>query len=162
MQTKPETNRFKENSKENIIDTFSFQLGMINCFIEMVACGVKRLALSPPLTKKEFQAVKPLSDRLVKEFNIFSYRETSLIKTHLQSDSFTKNKSVILYYKSEHVLEQYISLKEKTERLIREDTYNPDEKISVTREFLTLLSYPDDVIHEKLVHPHKDPFIITD
>jgi hypothetical protein len=29
------------------IDPLSFSLGMINCFVEMVACGVKRLALSP-------------------------------------------------------------------------------------------------------------------
>ena len=27
------------------IDRISFELGMINCFVEMVACGVKKLAI---------------------------------------------------------------------------------------------------------------------
>jgi hypothetical protein len=33
------------------VDKVSFELGMINCFAEMVSCGVKKLAISPPLRK---------------------------------------------------------------------------------------------------------------
>ena len=40
------------------IDPRSFQLGMINCFAEMVAAGVKRLAISPPLAPEEYKEIK--------------------------------------------------------------------------------------------------------
>jgi len=36
--------KVKENLK---IDRISFQLGMINCFVEMVACGVKKIGIKP-------------------------------------------------------------------------------------------------------------------
>lgn len=47
------------------IDRLSFQAGMINCFVEMVACGVKKLALSPPLTPDEYEKIKPWSKKLL-------------------------------------------------------------------------------------------------
>jgi hypothetical protein len=39
--------------RDLVIDRLSFQLGMIDCFAEMVAAGVKRLAISPPLDQEE-------------------------------------------------------------------------------------------------------------
>ena len=47
------------------IDTYSFQLGMINCFVEMVACGVKRLAISPPLAPDEYARLEAASNKIV-------------------------------------------------------------------------------------------------
>jgi hypothetical protein len=39
------------------IDAFSYKVGMINCFVEMVACGVKKLAIK--ISQKE--SVSPYS-----------------------------------------------------------------------------------------------------
>lgn len=75
-------------------------LGMINCFVEMVACEVKRLALSPPLLPGDYQKIQPASEKIVKGFNIQSYLEKSLLDTDLQSADFTKGKWSILYYRS--------------------------------------------------------------
>lgn len=36
----------EESKSLETIDRVSFEIGMINCFVEMVACGVKRLALT--------------------------------------------------------------------------------------------------------------------
>ena len=47
------------------IDVFSFQVGMINCFVEMVAVGVKQLAISPPLTPVDYEKIRPYSDQIV-------------------------------------------------------------------------------------------------
>jgi len=57
-----------EGKETLTIDDFSFQLGMINCFAEMVACGVKRMAISPPLSPDDYSRVSAASDLIVKQF----------------------------------------------------------------------------------------------
>ena len=47
------------------IDRTSFQLGMINCFAEMVAVGVKCLAISPPLDPEEYEGIREASEAIV-------------------------------------------------------------------------------------------------
>jgi hypothetical protein len=142
------------------VDRISFQLGMINCFAEMVACGVKRLALSPPLTPEDHDRLKGASDDIVRGFSIKSYTEKSLLVTDLQSDDFTRGKWSILYFKDDGALEAYLELKKKKEHLEREGTYDREARRSVSKAFMELLSYPDDVIEEKLSQEQpKDPYI---
>jgi len=74
------------------IDRASFQLGMINCFCEMVAMGVKRLAISPPLSPLEYEAIREASDTIVGRSGIHAYLEHSLLVTHLQPAEFTRGK----------------------------------------------------------------------
>jgi hypothetical protein len=132
------------------IDRISFQLGMINCFVEMVACGVKKLALSPPLLPEDYQKIQPASEKIVKGFNIQSYLEKSLMVTDLQTPDFTKGKWSILYFRSNDVLESYLELKKKKEKLEAAGKYDKAARKEISREFMRLLSYTEDVIEEKL------------
>jgi len=144
------------------IDPFSFQLGMINCFVEMVACGVKQLALSPPLSLSEYEAIAPYSEQIVEGFGIASYLENSLIVTMLQSPAFTQNKCSVLYYKNEATLNAYRKLKEKQARLVASDDYDANAQKEISVAFMELLSYPRDVIASKLSGVHPDPFILIE
>jgi hypothetical protein len=132
------------------IDRISFQLGMINCFVEMVACGVKKLALSPPLLPGDYQKIQQASEKIVKGFNIKSYLEKSLLVTLLQTEDFTKGKWSILYYKNNDVLESYLELKKKKQELEAVGKYDKAAGKEISREFMRLLSYTEDVIEEKL------------
>lgn len=132
------------------IDRISFQLGMINCFVEMVACGVKTLALSPPLCPEDYKKIRIASEKIVKGFNIQSYLEKSLLVTYLQTDDFTRGKWSILYFKDNEVLRQYLELKEKKNRLEAAGKFDNDAGKEISREFMKLLSYPGDVIDAKL------------
>jgi hypothetical protein len=132
------------------IDRISFELGMINCFVEMVACGVKRLALSPPISPQDHERIKQASDDIVKGFGIQSYLEKSLLLTDLQSEEFTTGKWVILYYEDDDVLNAYLALKEKKQRLEKSGRYDREARREISREFMRLLSYPEDKIEEKL------------
>jgi hypothetical protein len=139
------------DSKETLkIDRISFQLGMINCFVEMVACGVKKLALSPPLLPVEYQKIQQASEEIVKGFNIQSYLEKSLMVTDLQTPDFTKGKWSVLYFKSNDVLESYLELKKKKKELETAGKYDKAASKEISGEFMRLLSYTDDVIEEKL------------
>jgi hypothetical protein len=149
-------------NREDGIDHFSFQLGMINCFVEMVACGVKRLAISPPLSPSQYEIIDPYSEQIVNGFGIESYLDNSLMVTMLQSPEFTRNKCSILYYKNETTLNVYLELKERQTILIESGRYDVYVQKEISIVFMKLLSYPPDVIESKLSGVHPDPFLIIE
>jgi len=152
-----------ENKLKLSIDRLSFQLGMINCFVEMVACGVKKLALSPPLKPEDYAAIEPASKKMVQEFAIHSYLEKNLMITKLQSEEFTRNKWSVLYYKDEKILTAYQALKNEQKELMKKGLYNDAADRDVSRRFMHLLSYPDEVIEEKLRKTISgQPFVLAD
>ncbi len=148
--------------EKSAIDTFSFQLGMINCFAEMVACGVKKLAISPPLLPSQYETIAPYSEKIVKGFAIESYLENSLLITLLQSPEFTRGKCSILYYKSRSILEIYLELKARQASLVDASRYDAQAQEEISVAFMELLSYPIEVIEAKLRGSHPDPFLIIE
>ena len=144
------------------IDKISFQLGMINCFVEMVACGVKKLALSPPISPEDYEEIGKSSDEIVKGFGIKSYLEKSLLVTDLQSEEFTKGKWSILYYEDDYVLKKYFDLKERKLQLEKSEGYEEGAQKEVSREFGRLLSYPEHKIEEKISkYAPQTPFVLV-
>jgi len=144
------------------IDKLSFQLGMINCFAEMVACGVKKLAISPPLKPEDYEKISRFSDEIVQGFGIQSYLEKSLLITDLQSAEFTQGKWSILYYEKDDILKEYLALKEKKQKLVELGQYDIKARKEISWEFMRLLSYPDEKIEEKLsLKNSKDPYLIS-
>ena len=143
------------------IDRRSFQLGMINCFAEMVAVGVKKLAISPPLAPDEYEALREASDAIVEGSGIHSWLETSLLVTDLQSADFTAGKWSVLYYKDPRTLEAYLGLKARKATLEAAAGYDTESRKEVSREFMRLLGYPEEVIREKLqARGESDPYIL--
>jgi hypothetical protein len=132
------------------IDRASYQLGMINCFCEMVAVGMKRLAISPPLSPLEYEAIRETSEAMVEGSGIRSYRERTLLVTYLQSAEFTRGKWSILYYKDPEVLEEYLALKERRSSLEDAGALTPEALEEISRAFMALLSYPEEIIEEKI------------
>ncbi len=151
----------KEINKKLKLDPISFQLGMINCFVEMVECGVKKLALSPPISQEAYEKIGVLSEKIVREFGIQSYLEKSLLITDLQSEEFTKSKYSILYYSHDEVLKEYLELKKRKEELMKTKQYDEKNRKQISREFGRLLSYPDELIERKLSEAEPPtPFVL--
>jgi hypothetical protein len=142
------------------IDPVSFQLGMINCFCEMVACGVKKLALSPPISPEGYPLIKQASRKIAEGFRIKSYLETALLITDLQPAEFTEGKWSILYYKNEDVLDKYLALKEKKDRLESLGKYSESARRETARAFGRLLSYPASRIEAKISGTAPAPFML--
>lgn len=145
------------------LDAPSFQLGMINAFAEMVAAGVKRLALSPPLDPREYEAIREPIEAIVGGCGIRDHLETSLLVTALQSPGFTRGKWSVLLYKEPETLETYLGLKQRKEALERQGAYDAEAQREVSRAFMRLLSYPATVIEEKIRDAcGADPFLLSD
>ena len=141
----------------------SFELGMMNAFAEMVAMGVKRLAISPPLLPEAYQEVRSALEALVEGSGIRSYLERSLLVTNLQSAEFTRGKWSVLFFREDETLEAYLALKARRDALEAEGRYQGESRIEISREFMRLLSYPEEVIDAKLARgPGTDPFVLLE
>jgi len=132
------------------VDRISFQIGMTNCFVEMVACGVKKLAISPPISPSDYELIGKASEEIVEGFSIKSFLEKSLLITDLQSAEFTEGKWSILYYEDDEVLETYQALKKKKQKLEESGQYDRKARKMISFEFGLLLSYPREKIEEKI------------
>ena len=59
------------------LDKRSFILGMITAFSECVAGGCKQLALSPPMTKDDYDLVSAEANELIEKHGLIHYHETN-------------------------------------------------------------------------------------
>ena len=143
------------------VNRLSFQLGMINCFAEMVAVGVKRLAISPPLTPEDYERVRDDSEAIVTGSGIRSHLERSLLITDLQSPEFTQGKWSILFFRDQSTLDAYQALKDRKAALEEAGSYTLVARQEISRDFMRLLSYPEETIESKLKAEGKeDPFVL--
>lgn len=124
-------------------DETSFNLGAIDCFCEMVAAGVKGLALSHPMTEQEYGKIGGLSEIIAGKYKVQSFLEKDLIETDLSPADLMENRWVILYYKDREVLRDYFDLKSKAEELKKEGRYTERERREITESFRCLLGYPE-------------------
>lgn len=129
------------------IDPYSYQCGAIDCFNEMVRAGVKRLALSHPAdTAAERDGLLPFVRRICQTYGTKHYAENDPLLTDLFPLSLNQGKFQFLFYREDHVLEQYIRLKERKAALIREGAYFGGNRSRIALEYGRLLSYSDEMI----------------
>ncbi len=132
------------------LDRISYEIGMVNCFIEMVACGVKPLAISPPLAPEELPLMEEVSAELSEGFGTEYHVVESLMITDIQSAEFTRGKNSILYYRDKAVLDRYLELDARVAELTRQGKYEGEERRAISIEFGRMLGYPDDVVFRKV------------
>lgn len=143
------------------LDQISYEIGMINSFIEMVACGVKRLAISPPIDPSNINIMLESSEIISDGFSTKYRFEESLIVTDIQSAEFTEGKNSILYYATDDAIAEYLDLKEKIKSLTEKNQYFGQKRREISFAFGRLLGYPDEVILRKIDSPsHIDPFVL--
>jgi len=132
------------------IDRASYELGIIASFAEVVALGVKKLALSSPLAPDMYESIKEHAGRIVLENGIKSYIEKDLLVTDLFSEDIAKDKYVIMLYAADSTLESYLSLKDNKRQLVESGGWTGEARKVIAREFGRLLSYPEEKIEEIL------------
>lgn len=135
-----------ENTRP-VIDRYSYELGVMDCFCEMVGAGLKKLALSHPYrTREERDSYLPEVERLCRKYHIRYYLEDELLQTELFPEGAGKDRYLFLFFRTGEILEDYLGLKERQKQLIAEGKYDEAERRETAREFGRLLSYPEDGI----------------
>lgn len=129
------------------IDPISYQCGVIDCFNEMVRAGVKALALSHPMdTAEQRDALIPFAQTVCQQYGTKYYIEDEPLLTDLFPLSLNRGKHNILFYREDHILEQYLRLKERKAVLVAEGAYFGGNRSQIAWEFGRLLSYPEEAI----------------
>ena len=131
------------------IDERSYQLGVIGAFAEVVGVGVKRLALSSPMSPEEMDALIDEAERIVERNDALSYRETDFLVTDLFPAEITEGKHVLLIY-LDPVKDEYMALKDHKQKLIDAGEYEGEARKDVARGMGRLLSYPEERIERML------------
>ena len=131
-------------------DRYSYCAGMTYAFAEIVAAGVKRLALSPPYTAAEAAVMAKPTQAIAAQFGILTYEEPELLRTLLFPAGIAQGKTVILLAKEEATLSAYLDL--KRQRATAGEVIDPELGRQLAWSFGRLLSYSDAAIATMLAN----------
>ena len=136
----------------NGFDLDSYHLGMIYAFAEIVGSGVKPLALSPPMTREEYDRLKAPIRLVADEYNVHLLVDEDFLTTKLFNPAFTEGKVVVHMAKDASTLDRYKALKEMKARKRREGKLGEaEEEIAVGLGLL--LGYDKGTIADLLRNP---------
>lgn len=132
------------------IDSYSYHLGAADCFCEMTAAGVKKIALSHPCSSKEERdSFLENFDRLAEKYHVSYYPEDEPLLTDLFPISMNKGKHNVIFYADRKYLDRYLQLKADKKKYVSEGTYD-QERIALAIRYGKLLSYTDEGIQRLL------------
>ena len=132
---------------ENPVDDYSYQLGILGAFSEVVKLGVKTLALSEVMSPADMDHMMNDAQVVADRNGVKLYRETDFLVTDLYPQDVARGKHVLLVYTGD-TLDKYLSIKSDKARLIENDEYLGAARENIARRFGRLLSYPEPVIDE--------------
>lgn len=133
------------------MDKYSYHLGVMDCFCEMVAAGLKTLAMSHPCdTKDERDSYLEDVKSLCEKYEILYYAEDEAFVTDLFPAELNRDKYNYLFFRTEEMLREYLELKEMQKKLIMDGGYTKEKRYEIAAAFGRLLSYPEEGI-ERLV-----------
>lgn len=136
---------------KHTIDPFSYQLGVMDCFNEMVHAGVKRIALSHPSgTKEERDGFLESAKELCRKYGTGMYPEDEPFITDLFPRALNENTWNIVFYRVDKDLEEYLDLKRRQKELVETGTYEGAARRSIAEGFGRLLGYTEEAIDRKI------------
>jgi len=127
----------------------AYVLGGMGAFAEMVNAGVKKLALSAPLTSAEMDNIIEEASRVAEQNQVKVYREPDLLVTDLFPAEATKGKEVLLIYQGT-TKDEYLQLKEDARKLVEVGLYTGKAREAIARRMGRLLGYPPPHINKLL------------
>ncbi len=131
------------------MDQYSYELGVVGGFSELISAGVKQLALSAPLSSGEMDQFMMDAEKVAARHGVSAYRESDLLVTDLFPADVALGKEVLLLYRTT-TLDEYLSLKSDKEELEKSGEYDTKARIEIARHFGRMLSYSPREINRLL------------
>jgi len=131
----------KSEMEENgTVDQYSYNLGVVGGFSELVAAGVKKMAFSSPMKPGEMDQFIREAEKIAARHGVSVYRESDLIVTDLFPADVAQGLDVLLLYKGT-ALDVYQQLKQDQMKMMGEGVYEGEARRSISRRLGRLLSY---------------------
>lgn len=128
---------------------YSREAGQVSVFSELVAAGVKPLALSAPMSSEEMNQFEPIARQEAAQYGVSVFRENELIRTDLFADSIVTDQEVLLICDT-LTKQAYDQLKADLFRLESSGLYTDSMRVDVARRFGRLLGYTPQGINKLL------------
>lgn len=125
--------------------SFERESGQVESFAEMVAAGVKPIALGPPMRSAELDLFIPEAERLAQKYQIEFFRESDFPQNLLFPKALQEGEEVLIFY-SGNELATYQSLKST----IQDSDGSLASQLQNSRRLGRLLGYPVWKINELL------------
>jgi hypothetical protein len=125
---------------------------MIYAFAEVVGSGVKPLALSPPMTREEYNRIRNPIQIIADEYRVHVLVDEEFLTTKLFNLAFTEGKVVVHFAKDASILDRYKRLKELKARKQKEGKLGELED-EIARELGRILGYDESTIEGLLRKP---------
>ena len=133
------------------IDNYSYHLGAADCFCEMVAAGVKRIALSHPCdSREERDTFLPAFEKLARRYHVQFHVEDEPLLTDLFPVSMNRGRYNVIFYVSAEDIQAYLQLKRDKQQLVDEGRYEGEARRDIAVRYGKLLSYSDGGIERLL------------
>ena len=129
--------------------TMAQELGQVAAFSEMVAAGVKTIALSSPMESARMEKFLPEAEKIAQEYGVSLYRERDFIQTDLFPATVAAGKELCVLYRDKD-LSAYLQLKQDQAALVAANAYTGKEREAIARRLGRLLGYPPDGINRLL------------
>ena len=127
----------------------SYVLGGISAFAEIVAAGVKKLALSSPMPPDKMDEIMYDAKHIAKRYKVKLYRDSDFLVTDLFPEDVAKDMDVLLIYMNS-TLEEYNNLKARKKKLVDSGKYKGAERETIARGLGKLLSYSKEKVDSLL------------
>ena len=137
---------------ENVMNDkdYWYHCGVMDAFCEIVAAGVKKLALSHPInSEEELCSLLPYAKQLCRQYGIQYYEERELVITDLFPFRLNKGHYNILFFREAATLQAYLALKKRKEDALRLGIYE-QQRTKLALDFGELLSYDLESCLKKL------------
>jgi len=132
------------------IDWRSYQLGVIAAFAEVVDNGCKRLALSSPMTREQFDSVIEDAREIAAKRGLILHIDDDFLETILFDHTPIRGKTVIHIVAEQATVDEYLGLKEKKRKHREAGALNEEVELEVAWGLGRLLSYDDGSIKRLL------------
>lgn len=138
-----------KSANEKQIDQYSYELGVVGGFSELVNAGVKQLALSAPMTPEVMDDFVIDAEKVAAKHGVSVFREPDLIVTDLFPSDVASGMDVLILYQGT-ALDAYNALKSDKLKLVEQNLYDGKNKETIARRFGRLLSYTPAKINSLL------------
>ncbi len=125
------------------------RIGHVTAFSEVVGAGVKKLALSEPMSTAEMDKFLPKAEEVAKQYGVSIFREDDLLVTDLFPADVAENQEVLLFYTG-NILKAYQQIKKDKAELEAKGAYESKAREAIARRFGRLLSYSPQGINALL------------
>lgn len=134
------------------LDIFSYRCGVIDSFNEIVAGGVKKMAMSHP--EENLDACLQYAEfieGITSKYQTNYYLEKEAFITDLFPKNLNEGTYYYIFYKDPQVLHDYLLLKEVKEQCIKTGQYTKEERMKIAHRFGNLLSYEETAIMKMII-----------